>query len=521
MWSFFQPLYMLCAPMVIAIALHCYSASTDVRARRRGLSLPPGPKRWPLFGNLFNAPSSWKPWLGYRKLTAQYGDIVYLEVLGRPMVVLGSPGIIYEFLEKRSAITSDRPDSPLFSLVGQQDNIGMQRYGSKWRRLRRAFWQYFHSGVVPTYQPQQESLVRKALARFLEQTSDVKEVIHYAFGSAILKLVYDIDAEDERDWRVTALDAAFDGVHAITAPVQFVFEMLPFLSRLPTWTPKLGTFIKRMSDSRAAHRRIATELNDYAKIRADDSSIVCKLLSRAAISGYELDEEEEEMVIPAVAAVAAEGERFTSSTAEGFFLAIALHPEVQKKARVELDAVVGPGRLPDFNDRKDLVYVNAVVQEALRWHTVLPLGMIHMTTEDSELRGQFIPAGTLTIANVWACMHNPDLYPEPDVFNPDRFVRDGKLRDDVLNPTSIIFGFGRRCCPGRHYADAILYIIIATVLHVFDVSPPLDEDGRPISINYEQSHGFISFPEDFRCVVKPRSAQAASLLRDSLANEDP
>ncbi|KAI0332173.1 cytochrome P450 [Cubamyces sp. BRFM 1775] len=496
---------------------------TDMRARRRGLSLPPGPKRWPLFGNLFNAPSSWKPWLGYRKLVAKYGHIVYLEVLGRPMVILGRPDIMFEFLEKRSAITSDRVESPLFSLVGQQDNFGIVRYGPKWRRLRRTFWQHFHSGIVHTYQPMQESVARKALARFLEHTSDVKEVIHYAFGGAILKFVYGVEAADEKDSRVIALDVAFDGVRAITAPIQFILEMLPFLSRLPTWTPKLGTLLNRMSNSRAAHKHIVTELYNHTKDGVvsnisgeDDSSLVFKLLSRAAISEYE--DEEESVVIP-TAAVAAEGGSDTmSSTTQGFLVAMSLHPEVQEKARIELDAVVGPHRLPDFNDRENLPYVNAIVKEALRWHNVTPLGMIHMTTEDSELRGYFIPAGTLAVANVWACMHDPDIYPEPEAFNPDRFLRDGRLCDDVLDPTSIIFGFGRRCCPGRYFADAMLYIIIATVLHVFDISPPLDENGRPIKTKYEQCHGFVSFPEDPRCVVKPRSAEAATALRNSLAN---
>ena len=110
-------------------------------------------------------------------------------------------------------------------------------------------------------------------------------------------------------------------------------------------------------------------------------------------------------------------------------------------------------------------------------------------------------------------MHNPDIYPEPNTFNPERFIRDGKLRDDILDPVSIVFGFGRRYvpspldvvfsmnsqgrihskCPGRHFADAMLYIIVASLLHVFDVRPPLDEDGSPIKIELQQSHGFLSY----------------------------
>ena len=58
---------------------------------------------------------------------------------------------------------------------------------------------------------------------------------------------------------------------------------------------------------------------------------------------------------------------------ETLFLAMALYPEVQKKAQAEIDTVVGPHRLPDFEDRPSLPYINAIVKESMRWHVVLPL----------------------------------------------------------------------------------------------------------------------------------------------------
>lgn len=87
-----------------------------------------------------------------------------------------------------------------------------------------------------------------------------------------------------------------------------------------------------------------------------------------------------------------------------FFLAMVNNPEVQAKARKELDAVVGPDRLPTFDDRDSLPYVNAIVKETLRWHSILPLGLSHQLSEDDTYQGYFLPKGSNIVANAWYTM---------------------------------------------------------------------------------------------------------------------
>ena len=86
---------------------------------------------------------------------------------------------------------------------------------------------------------------------------------------------------------------------------------------------------------------------------------------------------------------------------EIFFLALTLHPEVQRKAQEEIDRVIGSCRLPGVADRPNLPYVDAVVKEALRWHPVAPMGIPHMTTEDDTYQGYYIPKGSVVMANIW------------------------------------------------------------------------------------------------------------------------
>lgn len=92
----------------------------------------------------------------------------------------------------------------------------------------------------------------------------------------------------------------------------------------------------------------------------------------------------------------------TISTLQAVLLALCLHPDVLKKAQAELDAVVGPTRLPEFSDSDSLIYLNAVIKETFRWFNVIPLGVPHCTTADDELNGFFIPKGTVLLPNVWS-----------------------------------------------------------------------------------------------------------------------
>ena len=66
---------------------------------------------------------------------------------------------------------------------------------------------------------------------------------------------------------------------------------------------------------------------------------------------------------------------------QALILAMALYPEVQKKAQAEIDAVIGSNRLPDSEDRPSLPYLNAVIKEAMRWHLVAPLGGMFLLSQ--------------------------------------------------------------------------------------------------------------------------------------------
>lgn len=150
---------------------------------------------------------------------------------------------------------------------------------------------------------------------------------------------------------------------------------------------------------------------------------------------------------------------------------------------------------------------------------VTPMGIPHAPTEDDFYKGYFIPKGAIVIANAWAILHDPELYPDPEAFKPERFLNeDGtKFRDD---PTiSLAFGAGRRICPARHFVDATLFLVTASVLAVFNVTRAKDQNGQEIPVVVPPPESIESdvaiYPPKFECSITPRDKLAEDLIRAS------
>jgi cytochrome P450 len=191
-----------------------------------------------------------------------------------------------------------------------------------------------------------------------------------------------------------------------------------------------------------------------------------------------------------------------------------LFPEVQKKAREEIDRVIGSDRLPVIADRDRLPYLWAAMKETHRWHPVGPTGIAHATTAEDIWNGYRIPKGAIIVANTWWFTHDPAVYPDPMVFRPERFIDTPKHKAEP-DPRNLIFGYGRRVCPGRYVADNAVFITIAQTLTVFDISKPVDKAGRVIEPRVEFEAGTVSRPVPYQAHIKPRSTKHEALIRKS------
>ncbi|PIL24714.1 cytochrome P450 [Ganoderma sinense ZZ0214-1] len=506
---------LLASPALVGVFCAFVFAYLHSRAawntRSRGLPLPPGPRRLPLVGNMFDWPKTYH-WVAFRDMRARYGDVLYFDIMGRRMMILGDPSDILELLDKRSANSSSRDYSSLNSLPHPQDRSGIQPQRDAVRSKVEATQAHVLARVLPRRCPFLHAGAREIGTQVPQQAA------HVAFeptGECALVL-FDVDVSDEGDELIEVVEAALEWHGDAFTPGKYLVEAFGILKYIPPWVP--GATVQKLSVHwRSTVARLKMEIDRLAKTDTGGNSAVNRMVVRTAGSGEKFPDNDAEEIVRNVAAVAIDGGSDTMfSTVQSLFVAMSLYPDVQRKAQAELDVVVGPNRLPNFEDRDTLVYINALVREALRWQNVLPFAIPHQTVEDDEFHGHFIPAGTNIFPNVWACMHDPAIYPDPEVFRPERFIRDGKLDfSTVPDPTRFVFGFGRRVCPGRYFALNGLFINIASALHVFDITPPVDENGKVIKVDPQVSSGLLCYPEDCRCTIKPRSSQAESLIREA------
>ncbi|KAI0741720.1 cytochrome P450 [Daedaleopsis nitida] len=473
--------------------------------------LPPGPRPLPIVGNVLDFPRNH---LGreFRDISLTYGEVAYMKVLGQSIVLLGSYEAACDLFEKRSANYSDRPHSVMVNLTNLDWMFVFKNYGLEWRRYRRAFHTQFLPSMLSQYEPILLQVGHNLVQDLLKTPDDFSRHIKFSFAASILRIVYGVDLTqgDTKHYKLAQNLASI--AEDISTPGRHVVEAFPGMLQLPPWFPGTG-FRKMASLWKNQLVTIRDQLFDSARDEMNVRGVKESIITRLTEAG-----EDEEVARNVTATIYAAGADTTNSSVHAFILAMALNPDAQRKAQAELDSVVGGDRLPQFSDQESLPYVTALVKEVLRWHIVAPIGVPHRSLEDDVYNGLLIPGGSIVMVNQWALSRDESMYPDPERFYPERFLKNGHIDPDVRDPITYAFGFGRRVCPGKHFAEASLFIMCALILHTLDIKPPIDEKGVPKKLDvYMGSALAVSHPDPFQCQIIPRDSRRAQLARAAVS----
>ncbi|KAH6507448.1 hypothetical protein HBI56_151160 [Parastagonospora nodorum] len=490
----------------LAVLLTAFILHRKLRPRTT-LPLPPGPKGLPLLGNINDLPPpgtlECHHWLTHKDL---YGPLSSLSVLGQPFIIINDASLALELLRDRALIYSGRPEFTFAgSMIGWEHVLGMQQPHARFKQYRKNIAKVASSAAtLKVFDGVQEEESVRFLGRVLRGPEALFEHIKMEAGAVILRVTYGYTPWEEKDPLVDMAGTTMVDFADVMIPGKYLVDVLPALRYLPEWFP--GSGFKRVARRMARQLDRTVELPyQFVKRQMREKSHKTSYLSEA-IKDIGLDPQMEFVHKWSAASMYIAGADTTVASLMTFFLAMMLNPTIQKHAQAELDALTSRTRLPTSADKDSLPYITAILKETHRWHPVAPMSLPHATTQEDVVRGYRIPKGAVVMANTWWFTHDPTVYPEPMEFKPERYMGN----DPAPDPRIYTFGFGRRVCPGRYVADNALFITIAQVLSVFNISTV---EGEEPAVKFEP--GVVSHPVPYKCRITVRDGMAEELVRRS------
>ncbi|TFK56928.1 cytochrome P450 monooxygenase [Heliocybe sulcata] len=484
--------------------------------RQKARNYAPGPTPWPIVGNY--VPTE-KSWLFFHDLCKKYGPIVRLSLAGNEMLILDDLEDVEELLGKRSSNYSSRRQLTYSGKYRSIDKrLVLLPYGPLLKKQRAAAFQMLNARAVGGYEGIQERGSIKLVTDILKQPTKAYISIKWYTAETLQTLVYAKRfSEDGNDLKTLlhVLETFIQDMH----PARYPVDNHPILDKLPDALSPWRAEAKEKHDYEFTfYRRLLREV----KQRMDNGENLECFAARLWEDVEKNALDETSMAYLAGSAFEA-GTDNTAGTVLWALVAILNYPETMKKAQAEIDRVLGKdaNMPPSFKHFEDLTYCTALVKEVFRWSPVAPVSAPHQSLQDDVYKGYFVPAGTTVVPNIWAIHHNEKHYPEPFLFNPERFMpKNGeKLGTESLNEGHCGFGFGRRVCPGQYLASKSVWMGIVTLLWGFDILPPTGANGKPILPDPSAvRNGLTAEPDAFDVVMKPRRAIDVDALTQAWAN---
>ncbi|KZT69384.1 cytochrome P450 [Daedalea quercina L-15889] len=503
--------------LVLALLLVYFAYNS----RLIGDDLPPGPRPLPFIGNAHQVPSE-HPEKTFAKWGTQYGDVIYVKMLATPTLVINSIEVAQDLLDRRGRRYSGRPYFTVISdLLGWGEAITSLQLGERLRKQRRWLHESFYDkSALDMAQPTQLREAKVLLQCLLDNPECYSEHLNRFTRSIMLETIYGHTVTSRDDKYMQIADRALKGTNDVAAAGTNIVDALPILRHVPSWM--LGRGIARLlKETRpgvlAAHKEPYALVANAMAAGESKPSMVRSLIEEYASKDTLAQERWDIMSASAMSYLGTSNDShahiLTNVTLMAFILTMILFPSALVKAQEEIDYVIGNERLPTYDDRESLPYLECLLQEVYRWHSPIQFGLPHEVTEEDNYRGYRIPKGTMVMANLWLMTRNPELYPNPEAFRPERFLGLSPDEAKQMDPRNLVFGFGRRICPGRRFADASIWLAIASIVATFNVRKVRDAEGRETDPVVEFTSGSVSHPHDFECSITPRSERAARLIR--------
>lgn len=453
------------------------------RSRSEHLLRPPGPP-----GKIGPALAYQRSPLAYlSELVGEYGDIVSVDLVGMPFVLINRPDYVDHVL-KRHQRNYDR-GGPSYTLARALFGNGLfmaARPG--WLRQRRLLQPAFHHKRIAIFGELMTDTIESVLDSWHQVSVrganlDVRDEMSRLTLRVVVRALFATDPADAMTRRFT------DGVSISTREMAAYmrFPLVPL--SVPTPGHRRFHRARRVLDE-ATYEIICRHRQDE---HDRDSLLAMMMRAQDADTGVGMTDTE---LRDEVFAMLFAGHETTASTLTWVWYLLSRHPAVEQRLREEIDQVLG-GRRPTMDDLPKLVYTRHVIDETLRLYP--PAWQVfRQAEEDDEIGGYPIPAGTSVMWCSYLMHRHPQYWHSPERFDPDRFNKMDSGRRDAAGYYP--FGAGPRLCIGNTFAMAEMQFAIAMILQRYRLVPVSEKNiepsalltlgaARPLVVRLERSVG--------------------------------
>ncbi|KAJ3148532.1 hypothetical protein HDU89_004629 [Geranomyces variabilis] len=481
------------------------------RRTRRGL--PPGPLGIPYFGNLFQL--STQPEIQLTQWAKKYGGLYSLKLGARDVMILTHPKIVKDLCVTRGNIYSSRMDWYILGdVLLENRGVGATPYNDKWRLHRKVANSSLSLRALNNFNPIVDAegtvFVHSLLHEGALGQTPVNPLLHCARFpmNSMLSIIFGWRTSGADDPLIRRAMAMGEDFSVITGMTQNAVDFLPLLKLFPLENVKRA-------------RKLKQEFFDCwggmlkdLEVRIDDGEEIKDCLAKGLIELYKQKEMDWTDIVMFCTGIMLAGIETTAGSIAWLLSILSHHPEIQRKAQAELDAVVGRDRMPTLADMNDLQYIRAMLKEVLRFRNPFPQGIPHFTTEDDTYEGFHIPAKSVVMINVHGLHFDEERYPNADQFQPERFLHDRTNFTESANCADPMqrdqwsFGAGRRICAGMHLAEREMYLAISRALWAFDI---VGLEGEMSDLDKFEGE-LPRSPVAFRVKFVPRDAKVAGII---------
>ncbi|GMS78268.1 hypothetical protein PENTCL1PPCAC_443 [Pristionchus entomophagus] len=487
---------LLLALTYLAIAVF----SKKKKKKSDGKKLPPAPKwRLPVIGHAAYLDKD-KPFEQIDKWSKELGDVMTVHFGMDPVIVVSRERLLNEAFLKKSSNFSGRP-----SLFVHESCWGkglVIRDGKEALSLRSFIMSTIRQRIVSSadciqslVSTETSHLIERLTARIRDAeastssasesfattstmtssfaTTSIEDDLFYVVGNVMTQLAFgrrydhgSVEFRNNASWLTTTTE-----LMQRTAMITF----LPWLR----WIP----YFKYFEIKRKAAEVHATMIDDIQIRRKSGDYLNHSQHDLMSVFMRRIDEEAErikleddgslftdDMLARIMTELFFAGIQTECNTFGWAFLYLAIHQDVQEKARQHIWNEIGREGEIRFENRRNLPYIEALVAEVQRIANVAPFGLFHKNHEETTLDGYTIPAGSIVMMNLYSTLLDESVFEDPRSFLPERFLSPSGELDQRAMKRSVPYGVGSRVCMGEIIARTELFTVIGSLLQKFRFS---------------------------------------------------